>query len=226
MKQPIIKIAFVFACFFAATRQSATAQVLELITLVTNKVIKAIDLHVQEMQNAVIALQNEQRQAENHLSKEKLAEIGDWQKKQKELYANYYASLKQVKPLIGASAIVQNILKQQKTLVEQYNIALSKTQTDPHFTLSEKTTIKQTYVAIINEGSTILDKLEQALRNNNIQATDVERLKLTTQSANQMNALQYKYQTLYSRNLQLSLQRAKDLKDAETVRRLYGIQTP
>src|SRR5699024_8324978 len=54
------------------------------------KVIKAIDLRVQKLQNKTIALQNAQKQIENTLSKTKLKEISGWAKKQKKLYKNYY----------------------------------------------------------------------------------------------------------------------------------------
>jgi hypothetical protein len=45
---------------------------LEIIGLVTNKIIKAIDLKVQAMQNATINLQIAQKELENELSKKAL----------------------------------------------------------------------------------------------------------------------------------------------------------
>jgi hypothetical protein len=202
---------------------SSNAQVLEIIGIVTNKIIKAIDLKVQAMQNATINLQIAQKELENELSKESLADIGSLTEQQKELYKNYYASLKQVKVAVGATAGLIKIRQQQKSLNELYNLALSKTQLDPHFTPKEQTDIKQSFRNIIDEGAFTLDKLETTLRNNSIVATDAERMKLITQSANQLEGLLYKLQTLYSRNQETSIKRARSKEETETIKTLYGL---
>ena len=90
MKKSLLIFTFLVFGFSVA----GNAQVVEIIKLVTEKLIKAIDLKVQEMQNQVINLQIAQKQAENNLSKNKLAEIAAWEQKQKELYQSYYTSLK------------------------------------------------------------------------------------------------------------------------------------
>ena len=54
------------------------------------KVIKAVDLMIQRLQNKTIWLQNAQKVIENQLSKLKLTEISDWVNKQKELYKDYF----------------------------------------------------------------------------------------------------------------------------------------
>ncbi|MES2329659.1 MAG: hypothetical protein V4539_08660 [Bacteroidota bacterium] len=219
MKKKIVLVCLSLIGFFS----SGNAQVLELITFVTNKVVKAIDLKVQAMQNATINLQLIQQEAENELSKHSLGEIGTLTEKQKELYASYYASLKQVKVVVGASAQVLKVRQQQKALNELYNSALSKTRLDSHFTAKERVQIQQTYKTIIDEGATTLDKLETSLRNNTISATDADRMKLITQSANQLDGLLYKLQTLYERNQQISIKRARDKEEALAVRSLYGL---
>ena len=65
--------------------QKAQAQLViaDIIKAGVKKVIRAIDLKMQRLQNKTIWLQNAQKVVENQLSKLKLAEIGDWAKKQK-----------------------------------------------------------------------------------------------------------------------------------------------
>ncbi len=56
------------------------------------KVIKAVDLKIQRLQNKTIWLQNAQKTLENSMSKLKLDEISGWVEKQRTLYkvdANY-----------------------------------------------------------------------------------------------------------------------------------------
>ena len=69
---------------------------------VLSKVIKAIDLKVQAIQNETLVLQNIQRVIENNLHLQKLAEISDWSFKQKELYRKYFEELSAVKPAVDS----------------------------------------------------------------------------------------------------------------------------
>ncbi|HNU47553.1 MAG TPA: conjugal transfer protein TraI, partial [Bacteroidia bacterium] len=57
------------------------------------KVIKAVDLKIQRLQNKTIWLQNAQKTLENKMSQLKLTEIRDWVQKQKKLYEDYFQEL-------------------------------------------------------------------------------------------------------------------------------------
>src|SRR5690606_39220737 len=82
--------------------QKANAQlaIMEVIKAGVKKVIKAVDLKIQRMQNETIWLQNAQKVMENQLSKVKPSEIAKWTEKQKELYSKYYTDLWKVKAAI------------------------------------------------------------------------------------------------------------------------------
>ncbi|ULT38459.1 hypothetical protein KRR40_25440 [Niabella defluvii] len=75
------------------------------------KVIKAIDLQIQRLQNKTIWLQNAQKTLENTLSKLKLDEISDWTEKQKEQYRKYYEELAKVKAIISYYQRIRDITK-------------------------------------------------------------------------------------------------------------------
>ena len=78
-----------------APLQPAQAQIpiAEIIKAGIIKVIKAVDLKIQRLQNKTVWLQNAQKVLENEMSKLNLTEIGDWANRQKELYANYFDEL-------------------------------------------------------------------------------------------------------------------------------------
>src|SRR5471030_1842806 len=82
--------------------EAANAQFVigEVIKLTVTKVIKAIDLKVQRMQNQTIWLQNAQKALENQLSKLRLAEISGWTSQQQQLYSGYYDELWKIKSII------------------------------------------------------------------------------------------------------------------------------
>ncbi|MES2006370.1 MAG: hypothetical protein V4450_17765 [Bacteroidota bacterium] len=115
MKKWCLLLVLFFGC------ASLRAQSIDPISLVIAKVIKAIDLQVQKLQNQTIWLQQAQQLAENELSKLKLGEIADWQNRQKELYADYSWELNTVKTAVKSLPQVKQILNMQAKIVTEYN---------------------------------------------------------------------------------------------------------
>lgn len=103
-------------CLFRAGAQS-----IDPVSLVIAKIIKAIDLQVQKLQNQTIWLQQAQQVTEHELSKLKLSEIADWQRKQQQLYAGYFLELQTVRSAVKTLPQVKQILSLQSDLVVTYN---------------------------------------------------------------------------------------------------------
>jgi hypothetical protein len=87
------------------------------------KVIKAVDLKIQRLQNKTIWLQNAQKVIENTMSKVKLDEITDWVEKQRTLYKDYFDELWRVKSIISYYHRIKEISEKQIRLVEEYKRA-------------------------------------------------------------------------------------------------------
>src|SRR6187402_2453634 len=124
-----IRITACLMCFMLIStparpaEKTAALPILEIVKAVTKKVIKAIDLRIQRLQNKTIWLQNAQKQVENVLSKLKLDEISDWTQKQKDLYKGYYEELAKVKSIITYYQRIREITKKQTQLVQEYERA-------------------------------------------------------------------------------------------------------
>src|SRR5688572_15361869 len=101
---------FLAVALFLSVCTKAQIPVLEIIKQGVKKVIIAVDLKIQRLQNKTIWLQNAQKTLENKLSKLKLTEISDWANKQKELYANYFDELWKVKTAIVNYQRVRRII--------------------------------------------------------------------------------------------------------------------
>src|SRR2546428_2294271 len=100
MRKHIIKIMVSFILLLVALpikQAHAQLEVVEVIKAGVKKVIKAVDLKIQRMQNETIWLQNAQKVLENKLSELKLTEIADWSDRQRSLYSDYYQELLKVK---------------------------------------------------------------------------------------------------------------------------------
>src|SRR5690606_4579483 len=134
----IITLAFCLS-FTVMPVQKAEAQVaiLEIIKAGIKKVIKAVDLKIQRLQNKTIWLQNAQKTLENTLSKLKLDEISDWTQKQKEQYRKNYEELAKVKAIISYYRRIRDITQKQVRLVEEYLRAWGLGRQDRHFTAEE-----------------------------------------------------------------------------------------
>ena len=86
------------------------------------KVIKAVDLQVQRLQNKTIWLQNAQKVVENSMSELHLNEITDWVQKQKDLYSDYYKGLTEVKSVIAYYHQVKDISTKEAQIMAAYKL--------------------------------------------------------------------------------------------------------
>src|ERR1700730_56357 len=102
MKTVFAKAILIIACSTViAHRSLAQDPISEIIKQGIIKVIKAVDLEIQRLQNKTIWLQNAQKAIENEMSKLKLDEISGWVEKQRKLYADYFDELSKVKEVIA-----------------------------------------------------------------------------------------------------------------------------
>src|SRR5687768_6820027 len=88
-----IMIAGTLSMLFIPEQSQAAIPIAQIIKEAVKKVIKAVDLLIQRMQNEVIKLQNAQKVLENKLSELKLKEIAEWTEKHRKLYQEYYDEL-------------------------------------------------------------------------------------------------------------------------------------
>ncbi|UUW08634.1 conjugal transfer protein TraI [Flavobacterium plurextorum] len=203
--------------------KSAALPILEIVKAVTKKVIKAIDLRIQKLQNKTIWLQNAQKQVENVLSKLKLDEISDWTNKQKELYKGYYEELAKVKSMITYYQRIKVITKKQTRLVQEYERAWNLFKQDAHFKESEIKYMEQVYSGILEESMKNIDQIFLILDSFKTQMSDLKRLEIINKAADQIDS-NYDDLTMFNQqNILLSLQRAKTEADATRVKQFYGI---
>lgn len=203
--------------------KTAALPILEIVKAVTKKVIKAIDLRIQKLQNKTIWLQNAQKKIENVLSKLKLDEISDWTKKQKELYKGYYEELAKVKSIITYYQRIKDITKKQTKLVEEYERVWNLFKQDTHFKDSEIQYMERVYSGILEESVKNMDQIFLILDSFSTQMSDLKRLEIINEAADQIDA-NYDDLTLFNQqNVMLSLQRTKTEADVNQVKQFYGI---
>ncbi len=222
MKKKILIAFFALSLSVAPTMQSH-AIVWVIVQEVLKKVLKAIDLAVQQLQNKTIWLQNAQKALENAMSQLKLDEISDWTEKHREQYAKYFDELRTVKEIISGYHKVKDIIKKQGQIVTEYKRAIALFRQDKHFTVEEIAYMEQVYSGIMDESLRNLDQLFLAVKALSTQMTDEKRMEIINNAAYHIDQNLDDLRQFNVQNIKLSLQRAKDENDVEVVKRLYGL---
>lgn len=205
------------------TEKIAVIPILEIVKAVTKKVIKAIDLRIQKLQNKTIWLENAQKQVENVLSKLKLDEISDWTKKQGDLYKGYYEELMKVKSIITYYQRIKEITSKQTRLISEYEKAWNLFKQDENFTASELDYMQRVYSGILEESVKNIDQIFFVLDSFATQMSDLKRLEIINKAANQIDTNFDALSRFNTQNVLLSLQRAKSSNDVKKVKQFYGI---
>lgn len=203
--------------------KTAILPILEIVKAVTKKVIKAIDLGIQRLQNKTIWLQNAQKQIENTLSKLKLDEISDWTKKQRDLYKGYYEELQKVKSIITYYQRIKEITSKQTRLIEEYERAWNLFKRDQSFTVSELEYMEKVYDGILEESMKNIDQIFLIIDSFTTQMSDLKRLEIINKAADQIDTNYNDLRLFNQQNVLLSLQRAKTDAEVNKVKQFYGI---
>jgi hypothetical protein len=224
------KLSFILLLTFSFTlitppRQEAKAAIAIAVVIkeAIKKVVKAVDLMIQRIQNKTIWLQNAQRVLENKLSELKLTEIAEWTEKHRKLFKEYYDELWKVKNALATYQRVRQIMDKQVRIVREFNRAWILVRGDDHFTEKEIDYIYRVYKGILDESIRNLDQLILVANSFNTQMTDAQRLAIITQAGerieqNLVDLLEFNMNTF-----QLSISRARTQYEVDKVKRLYGL---
>jgi flagellar biosynthesis/type III secretory pathway chaperone len=204
-------------------KMQAQIPVLEIIKAGITKVIKAVDLKVQRLQNQTIWLQNAEKVLENEMSKLKLGEITGWVNKQKELYANYFDELSKVRAVISGYQAVRDVINGQRQLVKEYATVFKLSKKDKNFTPEEIDYMGQVYAGILEQSLKSLEQLGLAINAFTTQMTDAKRMVIIHSAADDIEKRLTDLRQFNQQNIRISLQRAKQQNDVDAVRKLYGI---
>lgn len=222
----ILAIAGIILLISIAPVQQTQAQIpiLDIIKAAVKKVIRAVDLKIQRLQNKTIWLQNAQKTLENQMSKLKLKEIGDWANKQKELYAKYFDELSKVKNSISTYQAVKDIISKQSQLVKEYSRAFNLSKQDKNFTQQEIDYMQQVYGGILNESLKSIEQVQMVITAFATQMTDAKRLVIINSASDNIEQNLTDLRQFNQQNIRISLQRSKERNDIDVVKKLYGIE--
>lgn len=225
MKAKKVIAIFIFALVMVAPTQQAHSSIaiLEIIRQGVIKVINAIDLKIQRLQNKTIWLQNAQKVLENKLSELKLNEIAEWTEKHRKLYEQYYNELWEIKNAISSWQRIRQIIQLQERLVDEYQNAWNLLKHDDHFTQDELDYMYHIYSGILDESVRNLNEILLVINPFKTRMSDSERLEIVSRAGEQIEKNYADLKAFNTQNILLSLNRAKNAHEIETIRKLYGL---
>ena len=188
------------------------------------KVIKAIDLKVQRLQNKTIWLQNAQKTLENTLSKLKLREIADWSQRQKALYGDYFQELRKVKTSIAYYHRIKDLTSQQSRLLEAYQQTWSFLSKSPCFRPDELDHMAKVYSGNLKESLRHIERILLVAGSFSVQMEDAQRLTLLREAAREAERNYHDLLRFNAQNRLLHLQRKAALKEIQFMKVQSGGQ--
>jgi hypothetical protein len=205
------------------TANAQGPEILKIIQEGVKKVIRAVDLRIQRLQNETIWLQNAQKAIENTLSKLRLDEISDWVERQRQIYADYFDELHRVRSIITYYRKIKSITDKQVKIVAQYKKAYMLFKQDSHFSTSEIEFMGRVYTGIFDESLKNLDQLFLVINSFATTMTDAERLEIIDKVSDNIDRNYHDLQVFNNENKLVSLQRSKSAQEVQAVKALYGI---
>lgn len=224
MKKILAVVGLSMCCMFLPIQESkAQVPIADIIKAAVIKVIKAIDLQMQRLQNKTIWLQNAQKTLENKMSQLKLNEIKEWVEMQRKQYDDYFQELWKVKAALAYYNRVKDIIERQVQMVNEYKGAWALFRQDKNFTAQELDYMYNIYSGMMDESLKSIDQLFLVVNAYATQMTDAKRLEIINTIADNIQTQYFDLKEFNTQNKILSLRRASELGEIEYVRRLYGI---
>jgi hypothetical protein len=194
-----------------------------LIGSIIAKVIRAIDINIQKLQNKTIVLQNAQKLLENQLSKLKLGEITSWAGKETALFSSYYGELAKVKAALLTYKKIKYIMEMQVQIFASYKSAFGLLKKDAHFTPDEISYMSGVYIHLTQRSMENLEELLMVISSFKTNMNDGKRLEFIASVATKMETVRTDLLQFNRQNMQVSLNRSASQEEAAAVKKYYGL---
>lgn len=218
MKKIMIGLALLLS-----VHSQAQFPIAEIIKAGIKKVIVAVDLKIQKLQNKTIWLQNAQKTLENVLSKTKLTDISGWVERQRKLYDDYFQELKKVKNALAYYHRIKDIIENQVAMVKEYKAAWTLFRQDRNFSADELAYMSEVYTGMLGESTKAIDQMLMVVNAFATQMTDAARMEIINTAADDMEKGFMDLKEFNNQNKLVSLQRAAVRGEIEYIKRLYGL---
>lgn len=205
-------------------RTNAQIGLAEVIRAGIKRVVRAVDLKVQRLQNRTIWLQNAQKVLENSLSRLRLQEISEWTQRHTEQYQDHYQQFSKVRSAIANFQQVRQMIRLQLGLVREYQRVWELLKGDPVFSSEEIGHMEKVYAGILDRSISNLDQIRTVMMSFHLAMTDRQRMELINNVGSDIYRNYMDLVGFNRQNLILRTQRAGERERIENIKKLYNIQ--
>jgi hypothetical protein len=138
-----------------------------------------------------------------------------------DLHNMYLTGLMAVSPTVRNYGRVADIISQQASLVSEYKRANSNFRQSGSFSADELSYMRNVYANLINQSLDNLDELNTLVTANKLRMSDADRIKGIDRIYSSGSDLLNFLRAFNRQGVLLSLQRAKDANDVNTLKKLY-----
>ncbi|HET6256684.1 MAG TPA: conjugal transfer protein TraI [Puia sp.] len=220
----VVGPALLLACLMPGRSDAQVLDIISIINAAVKKVIVATDLEVERMQSETIDAQNTEKSAENDMEQSELSGIAGWIEQQRELFAEYYQELREVKNVIATYEEVKAMIEKQGKIIAGYQQVYTVLRQDQHFSAAEISHAYAVLSGIAAASTQNISRLTVVVTSLLTQMGDAARLRLIDETSGDIDRNYMDLTQFSQQNFLLSLQRAKDANDIAATRALYGIQ--
>lgn len=216
--------ALLLACLAPGGAEAQVLDIIAIINAAVKKVIVATDLEVERLQTQTISLQNAEWAIENNMDADELTDIAGWVQQQKNLFAEYYQELWQVKNALSTYEQVKAMISKQAQIVSGSSQAYGILGQDKHFSTAEVSHMYAVLSGIVSQSVQNLKSLTMVVTALVTQMNDAGRLRIIDATGSDIDRNYRDLAQFSQESYLLSLQRAKDENDVAATKALYGIQ--
>jgi len=211
------------AAFLFAPRAHASAQLFDIVEDAIKEALEAADLKIQRLQTQTLWLQNTQKALENDMAGTLLDDITGWVQQQDDLFTGVYTDLWKVRSTLANFSKTSALIARQAQFVKDYQAATIAVKADAHLSPAEIAHILGVYNAILDGSIRNTARLAAVITNFSTQMDDAARLREIDVLTGEVQRNETALRSYSQQNTLLSLQRAKDAADIQTIKTLYGL---
>lgn len=211
-------------CLIGMFGVKAQVPIISIVSQLAQKVVVAIDLTVQKQQTETIGLQNAEQDAQNSMEQDELSGIAGWLQQTKDLYAEYYNELWQIKNAIGTYERIKQMIAEEGQILAQFKQMSAALGSDKHLTAAEVTSMNSTLSGIVSASVNNINQLELVINAFVTQMADADRLAIVDGAELRIDKNFMDMQQFYEGSSLLSLERAQGVGDVVATKALYGLQ--
>jgi hypothetical protein len=216
--------ALLLTCLMPGRSDAQVLDIINIINTAVKKVIVAADLEIEQMQTETIDAQNVEKSAQSDMEQSELSGIASWVEQQRELFAEYYQELRQVKNAIATYEEVKEMIDKQARIIAGYQQVYAALSQDKHFSVQEIGHAYAVLTGIASQSAQNIKQLTLVITSLLTQMGDAARLRLIDETGSDIDRNYADLARFSQQNFLLSMQRARDANDIAETRALYGIQ--